>query len=81
LAILTAEAAKLVALLTGQTVGAAAAIAIGLLDPAMDGRRARLELPGQILNAPAGTRQGDDLLPELRSVTVPRSRHDDTLLS
>jgi hypothetical protein len=68
-------------LLTGQAVGPAAAIAIGLLDPAMDRRSTWLELPCQILNAPPGTRQGDDLLPELRSVRVPRSRHDDTLLS
>jgi len=49
-----AKATKLIALLAGQAVGAAAAIAIGLLDPAMDRCRVRLELPGQILNvAPA----------------------------
>jgi hypothetical protein len=43
-----AKATKLIALLAGQAVGAAAAIAIGLLDPAMDRGRARLELTGQI---------------------------------
>jgi len=81
LAVFPAKAARLLALLTGHAVIAAAAIPIGLLDPAVDRRSTRFELAGQIPRAAPGTRQGNDLLAELSRVRVPRSRHDDTLLS
>jgi len=65
-----AKATKLIALLAGQAVGAAAAIAIGLLDPAMDRCRVRLELPGQILNVAPAAGQRNNLLPEFRRVRL-----------
>jgi hypothetical protein len=66
---------------TGQPIGSVAAIAVSLLDPAVDRRRAWLEFTGEVLDAPAGARQRNDLLPEFRRIWVPRSRHSDTLLS
>jgi hypothetical protein len=80
LAVLLAKASKLVALFARQTVAATAVIAISLLDPAMDRRRARLKLPGQVFYAAPGLRQRNNLFPEFRRVRVPRSRHQDTIL-
>lgn len=57
--------------MAGRAVIAMAAIPVGLLDPAIGRREARLEL----------ARQGNDLLPELGRIRVPRSRHEDIRLS
>ena len=60
--------AKLLALLAGRTVIAVAAITIGLFDPAMDRRSARLKLARQIPYAADSTRQGNKLFPEIKWV-------------
>ena len=68
--VLTAQTAELVAFFAVQPISSVAAIGISLLHPAVDRRRARLELTGQVLNVPAGARQRNYLLPELRWIRV-----------
>lgn len=63
MAVLTAKAAQLFALLACYAVGGVAAVPIDLLEPAMDRRRARLKLPRQILHAAPGSSQRNDLSP------------------
>jgi hypothetical protein len=56
LTVLTTKAAKLVTLVAGQTGASAAAIAIRLLNPPMDGRHAWLKFAGETLRT--ATRPG-----------------------
>lgn len=57
LAAKTAKTAKLIALVARHAVRRAAAITLGLFDPSVGRRDARLKLAGKILNATPGKGQ------------------------
>ena len=78
---LTPEPAQLLALATGQPVGAAALITLGLGRPVADRLRRRLELPRQLLGRAPSPEQLNHLPAELRRIWRSGLRHRGLLSS
>ena len=75
LAVLTSEAAQLIAFGAGQAIRPSTFIPIGLADPITDRLSRRFELPGQLLRRAARSNQLDHLLAELGCIRRTRIRH------